>query len=76
MVRRCKKSDSLATVFASQVLTRLAHKTGKPVQRPVSVCLNQIVLQSRFLSGSIARKSHEHLAREIFGLGHPIPRYY
>jgi hypothetical protein len=25
-----KKVDSLATVFASQVLARLAHKTGKP----------------------------------------------
>jgi len=44
-----KKVDSLATVFASQVLARLAHKTGKPPNTPVSVCLNQILLRSRFL---------------------------
>jgi hypothetical protein len=30
MVRRCEKVDSLATVFAPQVLARLVHKTGKP----------------------------------------------
>ena len=31
---------------------------------------------SLFLGVSIGRKSDDRLAREIFGLGHPIPRYY
>jgi hypothetical protein len=34
-------------------------QTWEAAQHLVSVCLNPILLQSRFLSGSIARKSHE-----------------
>jgi hypothetical protein len=34
-------------------------QTWEAAQHLVSVCFNPILLQSRFLSGSIARKSHE-----------------
>jgi hypothetical protein len=75
MVCRCEKVDSLATAFASQVLARLAHKTGKPPNTFFSLSKSHFSpepLPGRLYSAKLSRT----LAREIFGLGHPIPRYY
>src|SRR6516165_12811745 len=43
-------------------------QTWEAARHAVSVYLNPIFLQSRLPGGSIARKSHERLVREIFAL--------
>ena len=58
-------SSSILKIFAPK------QPTYYPFWKPVSVCLNPILLQSRFLSGSIARNLTSALACEIFGLVFP-----